>query len=97
SNRNYASSEEGLGRSKRIAIDDRLLHHPAPDFLALRPRCRSSLSLGFRALRVDRGLDDFEWPDSGQKLVELVQRDVVLVRLELLFDVVAQFEDRVDQ
>ena len=77
---------------RKAPVADRLLDHAveAHDLLARSFRSRSRLDgLGRRRGRLGRRLDDVERRDRRQKLVELVQGDVIFVRLELPLDILA--------
>jgi hypothetical protein len=78
-------------------VSDLLLDHAVEghDLIACRLGRRlwsgNRLNGRSRARRwVGRCLDDIEWPDRRQKLVQLVQRDIIFVSLELPLDVLAQ-------
>src|SRR5262249_26107928 len=87
-------------RPERLALDDRLLHKARPHLLrrAFRLRSRRGFGLWFLALRrIDFCFNDFEWPYGGGQLLELVYGDIIFVGLKAPLDLLAQFENGVDQ
>src|SRR5262245_18693440 len=89
-----------LERPERLALDNRLLHKARPHLLRRTFRLRNGLglSLGFLARRrIDFCFNDFERPDGGEQFVELVHGDIIFVGLKASLDLLAQFENGVDQ